>query len=241
MAMAKLLVMLLAPLATALSLQTSVDCADAMGCALGGQCVEGKCACSPLWLGDHCERLALGMARNVSSNGYRNASGASWGGSVIRADDGSYHMFVSFMDKDCSLASWKFNSVIHHAVSQNPDGPFTFKEVVFKEFAHNPTITRAPDGTYLLYHIGESLYSSEMDLYVKDCRLGSESNPEHSGNVGGPKNFDARIRLATAKSLDGPWRLVHGGKTILDPGHSDRWDTAVTNPAPVVLPRARAL
>lgn len=240
--MARLLVSLLAAPAAALHLPVDTGCTDAMDCSLGGKCVEGRCACSPMWQGERCEQLALGKASNVGQNGYRNPQGASWGGSAIRADDGTYHMFVSYMSNDCGLGSWKFNSVIHHTVSDDPEGPYTFRSVVFDEFAHNPTITRAPDGTYLLYHIGETFFSGEKPRYVRDCRLGRETRPEQAGFGGGPRNFDARIRVASSKSLDGPWELLNDGKPILEPRRGgDVWDTAVTNPAPLVLPNGSVL
>ncbi len=58
------------------------------------------------------------------------------------------------MENDCSLATWKTNSRIIRATSQTPDGPYAYAQTIRAPFAHNPTIRRAPDGTYLLYHIG---------------------------------------------------------------------------------------
>ena len=52
------------------------------------------------------------------------------------------------------MATWSTNSLIRHAVADNPLGPFTASEEVMQPFAHNPTAVRAPDGTYLIYHIG---------------------------------------------------------------------------------------
>mmetsp|Transcript_71840 Transcript_71840/g.200500 ORF Transcript_71840/g.200500 Transcript_71840/m.200500 type:complete len:420 (-) Transcript_71840:172-1431(-) len=232
---ASLLIPLAASGAAAISLSASAGCKTAVDCSLGGKCVEGRCQCYPIWQGTKCEVLAIGEASNASTNGYRNPNGASWGGSAIRADDGSYHMFVSFISRDCGLNSWKFNSVIHHAVSANPDGPYSFKDEVLSEFAHNPTITRAPDGTYLLYHIGETLSADERSLYLRDCRKGRHAEPKRSANSGGPANFDGRIRIAFSKSLDGPWSLLNNGTPIIQPRRGSYWDTAVTNPAPLIL------
>jgi len=238
---AGLLIPLAASGAAALGLSASAGCRNAMDCSLGGQCVEGRCQCYPIWQGARCERLAIGEASNTSTNGYRNPKGASWGGSVIRADDGSYHMFVSFISRDCALGSWKFNSVIHHAVSEQPDGPYSFREEVLSEFAHNPTITRAPDGTYLLYHIGETLSGDDRLLYLRDCRKGKEVKPQRSTSSGGAVNFDGRIRVAFSKSLDGPWELLDKGRPIMQPRRGNYWDTVVTNPAPLVLKNGSVL
>merc|ERR1712137_651514 len=44
--------------------------------------------------------------------------------------------------------------MIVHSVSESPLGPFQRREVVVDAFAHNPTVSQAPDGTWVLYHIG---------------------------------------------------------------------------------------
>jgi hypothetical protein len=49
------------------------------------------------------------------------------------------------------------NSAISRAVSfGGPGGPYkAVGAVVESPFAHNPTIHQAPDGTYVIYHIGD--------------------------------------------------------------------------------------
>lgn len=239
-----MLALVLLPLLTrqtaAVSLKVA-ECRTGIDCTLGGRCKEGRCECYPAWRGSRCEQLAIGEAREAGSNGYRNAKGASWGGSVIHGDDGWYHMYVSYMNRDCSLLSWKYNSVIHHAVASSPEGPYTHKKEILHEFAHNPAITRAPDGTYLLYHIGETLYKVEQTTYLKDCRKDSEAEPTREAQRKSATNFDGRIRIAYSNSTDGPWTLLNHGKPILQPQDGQFWDTVVTNPAPLVLKNGSVL
>eukprot|EP00937_MAST-01D_sp_MAST-1D-sp2_P007222 g7222.t1 len=149
---------------TALALACTTD----EDCSLNGMCNASlqRCACDGGWKGEACEQLDLvpvdervGVAPAYPPPGLM-ASMTSWGGSVVRADAGDgddeypYHMFVAEMLNGCGMATWSTNSVIRHAVAATPLGPFEQREVVMPAFAHNPTAVRAPDGTYLVYHIG---------------------------------------------------------------------------------------
>eukprot|EP01043_Picozoa_sp_COSAG02_P079561 COSAG02_NODE_18473_length_936_cov_1.158901_3_plen_92_part_01 len=63
-------------------------------------------------------------------------------------------MFLAEMLNGCGMQTWTTNSIIRHAVADTPAGPYTPKEIIMHPFAHNPTAIQAPDGTYLIYHIG---------------------------------------------------------------------------------------
>jgi hypothetical protein len=93
-----------------------------------------------------------------------------WGGSVIRGDDGKYHMLYSTWEcgKDVPKFSdsWLLHSKIAYAVSDYPDRDFTFQKVVLRGSAlggdadawdaqtvHNPHIKRF-NGIYYLYYTG---------------------------------------------------------------------------------------
>ena len=58
------------------------------------------------------------------------------------------------MANTCGVGSWIPNSMIRHATSTTPLGPFTPQEIVLAPYAHNPVPVRAPDGTYLIFKIG---------------------------------------------------------------------------------------
>jgi hypothetical protein len=75
--------------------------------------------------------------------------------------------------------------------------------------SHNPSVTRAPDGTYLLYYNGTQY-------------PGPRPTPA-APNL--PNEFTPSIGLATASSPAGPWTF-HG--SIIGDG--------ATNPVPVMLP-----
>lgn len=93
-----------------------------------------------------------------------------WGASVIRGEDGRYHMFYSVWDAGSDEPpfqdGWLLGSEIAYAVSDHPDRGFTFKQVLLTgrmnegapdawdaQSVHNPHIRKFGD-TYYLYFTG---------------------------------------------------------------------------------------
>ncbi len=162
-----------------------------------------------------------------------------WCGSVIKGDDGKYHMFASRWPKPPGFGPyWLTNSEIVHAISDKPAGPYKFSDVALpprgEEFwdgqmTHNPAIRKYKD-TYLLYYTGTTYKGKRPGL---DFRINDDS----------PTKLDAhqheRIGLATSKSPFGPWKRLD--KPILDV-KTDSWDRYLTsNAAPVVLKDGRVM
>jgi len=94
----------------------------------------------------------------------------TWGGSVVKGDDGRYHMFFALFDAGAGKPkfsdSWLLSSKIGHAVSDYPDKGFEFNKIVLYGAAHdgnpgawdaqgvhNPHIKKFND-KYYLYFIG---------------------------------------------------------------------------------------
>ena len=159
-----------------------------------------------------------------------------WGAAVIKGDDGKYHMFASRWPKKYSFFNgYIFYSEIVRAVSDKPEGPFTFQEVVMKKrgenfwdgrMTHNPTIHKYGD-TNLLFYIGT-------------CYIGEGPTPEmlqepisDEIKLWKQKTYGKiRIGMATSKSVFGPWKRPD--EPILKP-RPGKWDDNVTtNPAPCV-------
>lgn len=85
-----------------------------------------------------------------------------WGGSVIKAEDDKYYMYASRWPKHLSMRAWVTNSEIVVAVSDVPEGPYTFQKVILPtrgaayfdgKMTHNPNI-HYHDGKYILFYIG---------------------------------------------------------------------------------------
>ncbi|MGD2174086.1 MAG: glycoside hydrolase family protein, partial [Candidatus Brocadiaceae bacterium] len=162
-----------------------------------------------------------------------------WGGSVVRGEDGRYHMFASRWPRRLPFFDgYRTRSEVVRAVADAPGGPYAFREVVLPargpehwdgRMTHNPTIHRC-GGIYLLFYIG-STYAGPQPS-ARELRPGLTSAPDESyANI--------RIGLATAHSVFGPWRRSPEPVLCPRPG---KWDGfVVTNPAPCVLEDRRIL
>ena len=76
-------------------------------------------------------------------------------------------MYASQMVNGCPLPTWKSNSIIVHAVSSNPVGPYIYRDTVMGHFAHNPHVQKVPGASpplYVIYHIGCALVPQEVPL-----------------------------------------------------------------------------
>ncbi len=153
-----------------------------------------------------------------------------WCGSVIKGEDGRYHMFASRWPKAYPAhPGWLVASEIVRAVSDTPEGPYEFAEVVLgrrgAQFwdgiaVHNPFIMKSGD-TYILYYIGTTHPFTELEdpatLAIEDPRtIVARSNK--------------RIGMATAKSVFGPWTRMDQPVVTTRPHAFDNF--LVSNPAP---------
>lgn len=155
-----------------------------------------------------------------------------WCGSVIKGEDGFYHMFASRWPKHLPMhPGWLLESEVVRAVCEKPEGPYVFKEVVLGNrgaaywdgrSCHNPQIRKHGD-TYLLYYTGithpfEDVSEGE-EITLKDKRVISARS-------------NKRIGLATSNSVLGPWKRMD--KPILET-RPDKFDSFLTsNPAPCI-------
>ena len=124
-----------------------------------------------------------------------------WGASVVKGDDGLYHMFYSRWPKKLGW-SWVVDSEIAHATSASPFGPWEFSDISLprrgKEHwdgwcTHNPTALKIGD-KYYLYYMGNT--GDGEVLCVPDKR--EKINWQHRNNQ--------RIGVAVADSPSGPWK-----------------------------------
>ena len=125
-----------------------------------------------------------------------------WGGSLVKGDDGLYHMYYSRWKKDLGWA-WVTHSEIAHATSKTPFGPFEFKNLALPargaEFwdglcTHNPTVHKFDD-KYYLYYMGNTGDG------INTCKPGDlKINWTHRNNQ--------RIGVAVADDPNGPWQRM---------------------------------
>jgi len=135
-------------------------CSTSFDCSLGGECIHGQCACDPQYTGAQCGVLRLrraklnnGMAHSIAEH--------TWGGHAMQDKaSGKWVGFFSYMANGCDLSTWGSNSMIVRAVADAPDGPFDQQvEPVTGPWTHNAMISKHPNGSYLLFHIGDGTHT----------------------------------------------------------------------------------
>ena len=95
-----------------------------------------------------------------------------WGGSVLKGDDGKYHMVYNTWEAGDSIPaftdSWVLHSKLAYAVSDFPDKNFKFKKIILRgrlfegdslawdaQMVTNPHLKKFK-GSYYLYYVGSS-------------------------------------------------------------------------------------
>jgi hypothetical protein len=155
-----------------------------------------------------------------------------WCSSVIKGDDGLFHMFASRWPKNLPFhPGWMVASEVVHATANQAEGPYQFKDVALSargagfwdgRSTHNPRITKYK-GLYYIFYMGsthpfdEILNPDTLSLLSPYCTV-ARSNK--------------RIGLAWSKSLDGPWQRMD--KPILDTKPGTFYSFFTSNPSPVI-------
>jgi hypothetical protein len=141
-------------------------------------------------------KIELGPVSKTSIFG--NEQWSHWSGSVVRGNDGLYHMLYSRWLKKLGWA-WVTDSEIAHAVAASPFGPFQFKDIALprrgKEHwdgwcTHNPTVHKFGD-KYYLYYMGNTGDGEIVGVPGKQLL-----NWQHRNNQ--------RIGVAVADAPNGP-------------------------------------
>lgn len=186
-------------------------------CTYGGVCTNGYCVCDPQWTGVHCAQLHLLPARVGSGYPTQPAdtqlptnSTFTWGGAVIsetRANGTLFHGFFTEWMEHCPMTygTWSTQTHIRHAVSsRSPDGPWEALDVPVPDAAGNPVVSRAPDGTYLLYFTNHRWTGP-----TRNCSGPvADWSPAIYCSASG-KQCGTGVSLAYSSSLNGPWRIQY--------------------------------
>jgi len=114
---------------------------------------------SDVWGGENV------VPRDVK-NGIEDEEYSYWGGNIIVGDDGKNHLFVcrwpegnKIGDKSGHHTWW--SSVVVHAVSDDPLGPYTVVGTVGN--GHNPEIYRLKDGSYKIGIMRQSYHAPTLN------------------------------------------------------------------------------
>lgn len=132
----------------------------------------------------------------------------TWCPSVIRGDDGRYHLFHSRWPRSTTFNGWLVHSELAHAVADHPAGPFAHVETTLGNrgafawnatTAHNPKIKRFA-GRFCLYFCSTHGETNEARL-LELSRTGARDP------LWMPIRNNQRTGVAVADSLEGPWRV----------------------------------
>ncbi|OXS54763.1 glycosyl hydrolase family 43 [Cohnella sp. CIP 111063] len=166
------------------------------------------------------------------SGGFRMEGYWVWCGSVVKDEEGRFHMFASRWPKWLPMhPGWIVASEIVRAVADTPEGPYRFQEVVLPargaeywdgRSTHNPHIVKH-QGRYLLFYMGST-------HPFPDPAAGDGYGFQDPRCIVGRAN--KRIGLAIAPSPLGPWTRMEQPILSTRPGHYDSYLTS--NPAPCV-------
>jgi len=138
-----------------------------------------------------------GMLQSVPQNAkFKDDNFFIWGGSMVKDDNGVYHLYYSRWEKKYGFGAWVTHSEIAHAIAMTPFGPFTHKDVALpyrgKDIwdgmsTHNPTVHKF-GSNYYLYYTGNT----------GDGKCTEELNFTHRNHQ--------RIGVAVASNPNGPWK-----------------------------------
>jgi hypothetical protein len=174
-----------------------------------------------------------GVLPRDTCNGIESARGAGvppdyyyWDGKIIRARDGTYHLFMSTWAGSAGFNPGWTGSESYHAVSSGGVlGPYERQGYVFtnggSHHGHNTSACELPDGTYAVV-VSEvvpfTIYqSSSLDGPWTACPNPSGELIKTNGvNAGGDTHWDSNVSL-TARD-DGRFEIVqrHGLIAIAD-------------------------
>lgn len=173
----------------------------------------------------------FGYKATTATVAFRNDGYYVWDCSVIKAQ-GQYHMFSSRWKAEYGFGwNWVFNSEIIHSVSDTPEGPYIFKNVVlprrgrqyFDGMNTHNTCIKEYNGKYYLYYMGTT--------YGGDIPTVPPASEHYALETWNRK----RIGLAVADDINGEFRRFD--KPILEPRDCSHWDcTITTNPSVAIMP-----
>lgn len=167
----------------------------------------------------------------ANDNIFKTEGYFNWCSSVIKGDDGKYHLFYSRWPKKYGFDAWLTHSEIAHAVSKNPSGPWQYKETVLSSrgkghwdaiTVHNPKI-ECFDAKYYLYYCSTNMGTkdyTEQDLIETTQKGGSHPN----WKILRPNQ---RTGVAVAATINGPWTRMD--QPLIEP--SGPITTLTVNPA----------
>jgi hypothetical protein len=170
--------------------------------------------------------------RAVVGGGFEMPGYWVWCSSVVKGDDGLYHMFASRWPKRLPFhPGWMVASEVVHATAKTAEGPYQFRDVALPargaqywdgRSTHNPRIVRHKD-KYVLFYMGSTHPFDD----ITDGKVLTVDSPY--ATVG---RSNKRIGVAVASSPFGPWKRMD--TPALDTKAGTYYSFLTSNPAPLI-------
>lgn len=153
-----------------------------------------------------------------------------WGASVVKGQDGKYHMFADVWDKTVPFhPGWLVVSRIVEAVSETPEGPYKYERTLFEQRGNmywdgmsvfNPHVIKH-NGKYVMFYTGTTYPFSKK--YVHE-------NLDDASRVA---RSNKRIGIAVCDTPGGTWKRFD--KPAIDISLTGFDNFLTTNAAPCVM------
>ncbi len=152
-----------------------------------------------------------------------------WGSSVMKGEDGLFHMYASRWPKEIPFhPGWMVASEVVHAVSETAEGPYIFNDIAMGargarywdgRSVHNPRVLKYKD-TYVMFYMGSTHPFADPTP--------EELTTTSKWAIVGRAN--KRIGIATSKSPYGPWQRRNSPALDTDP--EKFYSFLTSNPTP---------
>ncbi|WP_010167110.1 glycoside hydrolase family protein [Candidatus Epulonipiscium viviparus] len=165
---------------------------------------------------DFCKSLT-GITRILETPLYR-----VWGCAPIYGEDGRVHVFYSrWVHKYAKPVGWVVSCEIAHAVSDSPESPCEFVDIVLEGRGgnhwdswsiHNPSVYKV-GGQYVLVYLG----TDGSDLGISRDEFLDQ--PQEVQDAFFKKLIRSkRVGMAISKSVNGPWTRVSDEHPLIEAG-----------------------
>lgn len=155
--------------------------------------------------------LAAAMQPVAKENIFSDEEYFNWGSTIVKGDDGKYHLFYDQMPKKHGFYSWLTDGIVSRAVSDSPTGPWKKVQEVLSargdgywdQYTVHCTKVYKFGNKYYLYYM--STNSGIQDLtpeQLEEVRHG-KWQPD---NLRGMMRLNQRIGVAVADKIEGPWK-----------------------------------
>lgn len=160
--------------------------------------MQGKLLSADTWGGKNV------LPRYVD-NGIEDRINSYWGGNILRAKDGLYHLMVCGWKESSPKGHMEWpHSIVFNAVSTDLTGPFKIKDTIGP--GHNPEAYQLKDGRYVLYVID--------GRYVANDLNGPWTKSKFAFDPRGRAIIEGLSNLSFARREDGSFLMVCRGGGI---------------------------